>query len=299
MPRIPLPSTLRSGPFTLDEGHGCGVSTKRMRGRDLRRPFRGVRAASDPTTIEELARAFQRGALDDTVLCGITAAALLGVPLPARHARSRLLHVAVPSPNRSPKARGTVGHKLQLDADAIRDWHGIRVTSPERTWCDLATVLSVPDLVAAGDFLIHWEHPLTNDRSLRAAVLGWRGHRGVRKLRVAIELLNNRSESRRESLLRVIVVSNGLRGVEANLPIVTSSGYHYRADLAFREPKVILEYQSRFHDVTKEFRADMTRISRLEVDGWYVMQLNADDLRNENELVQRIRTVLASRSNSR
>ena len=39
----------------------------------------------------------------------------------------------------------------------------------------------------------------------------------------------------------------------------------------------------------------MTRISRLEADGWYVLQINNGDLGNPGELVQRIRKVLESR----
>ena len=39
----------------------------------------------------------------------------------------------------------------------------------------------------------------------------------------------------------------------------------------------------------------MTRRSRLEAQGWYVMEINADDLGDPVELVARIRSVLARR----
>jgi hypothetical protein len=39
----------------------------------------------------------------------------------------------------------------------------------------------------------------------------------------------------------------------------------------------------------------MTRISRLESAGWFVVQLNANDLRDARELVERIRRVIAMR----
>ena len=39
----------------------------------------------------------------------------------------------------------------------------------------------------------------------------------------------------------------------------------------------------------------MTRISRREADGWVVIQVNSDDLRNPVELVDRIRRVLSAR----
>lgn len=40
----------------------------------------------------------------------------------------------------------------------------------------------------------------------------------------------------------------------------------------------------------------MTRRSRLEAKGWYVMELNADDLKDPDELLMRIRLVLARRN---
>jgi len=39
----------------------------------------------------------------------------------------------------------------------------------------------------------------------------------------------------------------------------------------------------------------MTRRSRIEAQGGYVMEINADDLRNPAELMARIRSVLISR----
>jgi very-short-patch-repair endonuclease len=81
----------------------------------------------------------------------------------------------------------------------------------------------------------------------------------------------------------------------ANLPIRTSGGYGYRADLAFPDVKVIVEYQSRFHDTTKNFTDDMTRKSRLEADGWHVIEVNAPDLDDPAELIARIRRVLSRR----
>lgn len=172
-------------------------------------------------------------------------------------------------------------------------------SAPERTWCDLASELSGPDLVAAGDYLIHHELPLTTQDALRAAVADWGSRAGAARLRWAVERLDDRSESRRESLLRVMVLGARIAGVEANEWIATSGGYRYRGDLVIREKLVIIEYQSRFHDGTKAFDSDMTRISRLEADGWRVVQVNNRDLADERELVQRIRKVLAGRPSIR
>lgn len=115
-------------------------------------------------------------------------------------------------------------------------------------------------------------------------------------MRQALPLLNDRSESRPESWLRVILVHAGLPPASINHVIVdTESGKAHRTDLAFPKYKVLLEYQGDYHRGQKQWRNDMTRRARLEADGWIVMEINADDLRDPRELAGRIRTALRSR----
>jgi very-short-patch-repair endonuclease len=178
---------------------------------------------------------------------------------------------------------------MTVKNEELRVWNGLRVTSPERTWCDLGAILHVPDLIAAGDYLLHRDLPMATVESLGRAIASRRGRRGVRRLRVAQPYLHERSESPQESKLRYILLSAGLRGLEANYAIRTSGGYDYRADLAFPASKVIVEYQSDLHHNSPEkFRADMTRVSRLQADGWTIMLVNRDDLHNPLELIARI-----------
>jgi very-short-patch-repair endonuclease len=265
-----------------------------MRGKDLIRPVRGVYlAAAGPIDFASRCQAVLRRVSPDAFLCGSSAARALAVPLPGRIERSTVVDIGVFSPSSPPEGRGIRGHCLELPTREVRELHGMRITSPEETWCSLGTLLGLTELVAAGDFLIHHEAPLTSINRLARRVEAWQGKRGVRRLRHALGFLNPRSESPKESELRVIVVEAGIRGLEANYRIRTSGGYDYRGDLAFPSRKVIVEYQSAFHETPESFRSDMTRISRLEADGWKVIQVNKDDLRNPRELASRIRRVLA------
>jgi very-short-patch-repair endonuclease len=95
--------------------------------------------------------------------------------------------------------------------------------------------------------------------------------------------------------LRIVLLQAGFTGLVSNLEITTRDGTEYRADFAFPLEKVIVEYQSEYHAEPAQFRRDMTRIAKLQADGWYVMQVNADDLRNPTELAGRIRHVLSGR----
>ena len=297
--RIRLPPGLPTDVFTLQQGLAAGLTEKRLRGADLAQPFPGIRMpAGPPVALAQLALAYQQKMPPHAHYCGITAAVLLGVPLPSRYERSLVLHVAVPPPHRAPTGRGVRGHTLSVAPADVGVWHSLRICSPARVWCELGALLTLADLVAAGDYLLHSDRrmpALASKQILADAVARYPGRRGRRLLRAALALLDAASESPQESRLRVIILLGGIPGVVANLPITTSGGFRYRADLAFPEFKVIVEYQSGFHDSPAAFRADMTRISRLEAEGWRVILVNKDDLDNPQELLQRIRQVLAQR----
>jgi very-short-patch-repair endonuclease len=293
--RIRLPRELSRGPFTVAQGAAAGLSPDRLRGSDLHRPFYGVRSATPATTALERCRAYEQRMPEHAFFCSVTAAQLFGIPLPRHLEESVVVHVGVPSAKHPPRGRGVVGHRLSLSGTQARNWCGLRVAEPEQVWCQLGALLSVPDLVAAGDFLIRRNLPLTTHARLKDAVECFPGRRGKPRLRVAAQLLSDRAESRRESHLRVIIIQAGITGVAVNLPVTTSGGFRYRIDLAVPARKVAIEYQGEYHGDEAQRRTDMTRRARLEADGWYVLEVNADDLRDPAELVQRIRRVLAAR----
>src|SRR5690606_40113328 len=115
----------------------------------------------DVSGVMERCRAFQLWMPEHAFFCSSTAALLFGVPLPRRLEHSPVIHVAVPSPHHPPEGRGVVGHRLTVSGDYLRSWCGLRVSSPDQLWCQLGSQLSLPDLVAAGDFLIRRRLPLT------------------------------------------------------------------------------------------------------------------------------------------
>jgi very-short-patch-repair endonuclease len=222
-----------------------------------------------------------------------TAAKLHGIPLPSRLAQNDPIHVSVPAPSRAPHAARVMGHMLQVESQDVTEIAGLRVTTPVRTWLDLGTMLSLHDLVAAGDHLIHWRLPQATPLDLADALSSRRDRRGRRVLSRAIGLLNDRAESPPESILRVIVTLAGLPEPRINHEVTDRFGeFVARTDLIIDEYKIVLEYQGDYHRKTKgQWRADMTRRSRLEALGWPVMDLNADDLRGPEELVRRIRSL--------
>jgi very-short-patch-repair endonuclease len=161
-------------------------------------------------------------------------------------------------------------------------------------WCELAVLLSVHELVAAGDFLIHWRSPLVSREQLVDAARRYPDRRGRVTRRAALEHLDARSESPKESELRTILAIGGIRGLVSNLPVRVGDK-NYRLDLALPESKIDIEYQSDYHRDPAQWRRDMTRRSRLEADGWTVIEINVDDLNDPAELVARIHRIMRSR----
>jgi len=169
------------------------------------------------------------------------------------------------------------------------------MSSPERMWCELGAMLSLEEIVVAGDYLIRRYRPLTTRERLWLMLERYPDRRGRRVLQRAIHLLDERAESPAESRLRVILIEHGLTGFELNVSVdVPGTRGGYRLDFAFIGAKIAIEYQGGYHGDDAQWRADMTRISRLESLGWRVIQVNKDDLADPRELVARIRRLLAA-----
>lgn len=295
-PATPLPAALRGNAFTTHTAkHGFGEG--RLRGPDLERPFHGIRSAVALITVSDSARALQIGLPDHAFFCTVTAAAIMQIPLPWRLSRDASLHVGVPSPKRACRVVGATGHKLQLGDNDLRDWLGLRLTTPARTWCDLAAILDVENLVAAGDHIIHHPYPLATRAELEAAAARHSAKRGRARLGEALTLLDENSESPPESFIRVTIVRAGIMGLCANYPIKDARGRTFaRADLCFPEHRVIFEYHGDYHRKEPDrWRKDITRVARLSASGWHVVEIAADQLDDRHMLLQLVRDTLTLR----
>lgn len=301
MPRGFQPSELPHGlggePFTTAAGRAFGVTRSRSRAVDLDNRVHGVRAAAGSSDdFRTRCRMFAARLSADVFFSHSTAARLHGVPLPLRFERMARLHVTVPAPARAPHAQGLVGHSRQVSAtDVVVTTDGIRVSSPSRMFFEMGGVLALPDLVAVADHLIRQDAPLCSVVELveRLAV----GDRITRRaiLREAIRLASPRSESRPETVLRLILLRCGWGEPKANFEVRGLDGRRMRIDLAFPQHNLAIEYHGDYHRSAEQWRRDLARRSRLEALGWTVVELTADDLRDPDELVARI-TAIAARA---
>jgi hypothetical protein len=189
-----------------------------------------------------------------------TAAILWGIPLPL-HLESDIVHVTVPIGLRAPQHRGVRGHQRTLVAADVSAPHGFRMTTPVRTWCDLSELTTIPELVAAGDFLIHWQTPLTTATALEEYSIRNPQRRGTRARRAALPLLSDRAESYRESILRALILTAGFPAPEVNHEVRDERGRILaRVDLAWPDHRVAHEYEGDHHRTDRaQWQRDLPR----------------------------------------
>lgn len=206
-----------------------------------------------------------------------SAALILGLPLPEALARDALVHVSVPEPGSRPQRAGVVGHEVRVEDGDIQNWHGLPVTSPVRTFVHLSTQLTLPHLVAVGDYLVAHPTPYANPAELQKAARDHRGRRGARVLGRAVDLVRVGAESPMESILRVLLVEHGLPEPELNASLFEAGGrFLARVDLLYRDQRLVIEFEGDQHRTDRrQFVRDLDRIDDLIRDDWRVLRFSS------------------------
>jgi len=209
----------------------------------------------------------------DSVLSSVTAATIHAQwlpPLPdAIHVATAVPEVAGRAMTRSRRPE-VVAHRLQLDEADVMVLAGVPVMTPARTWFDLAAVLSLPDLVAAGDSVLRSG---VEFEELLDVVERLRGRRGTARARAAVPILDARSRSRAESHLRVAIWTPDLPRFEVNEAVHRrEGGWLAEPDLSLAEARLALEYQGEDHAELRRMRRDISRKRDLHGDGWLTLE---------------------------
>lgn len=287
-----------------------GHSRRRLRGADVQRPSRGVRAIGvDLDTVYGRCLAYKPRMPSGQAFSHVTAAKLYLIPLPPHREHDQILHVSVNESTEPPCVSGVVGHALSGIEARFRRHVGFIVIDPVSTWCQLASALSLYDLIAAGDFLVSGrvtdsgrEPPLTTLEELRAGIARYAVRWGVRKLREAIERVRTGVDSRPETWNRLSLVDGGLPEPIVNQPIFNSRGVRLgKPDLSYPWARIVFEYEGDGHRVSKKrFRADITRREVFETERWRVIRVIPDDVFvNPSAFLRRVRRIIAQQTSAK
>ncbi|MFF2051769.1 endonuclease domain-containing protein [Leifsonia sp. NPDC058194] len=173
--------------------------------------------------------------------------------------------------------------------------HGLPLADPVETWVQLSSMLTVEDLVVAGDALVRRDGPLADLPTLRSAVEGAAGRPGIRRLRVALPLVRARTDSPMETVLRLAIVRSGLPEPNVN-HVIHAADRNYHADLAYPWARLAIEYDGEQHRLDRrQYQADIDRLWSIEAAGWQIVRVNRTHLADGAEsAITRIRAALAS-----
>lgn len=239
-------------------------------------------------------RAGLLGSSDRAAICHLTAGHLYrldGLPPVAR------VDVTGPPTQSRRSSQLVSAHGAELD-DAGWVWlDGLPVTSAGRTCLDLAR--SQPRVIAVRSVESALRQRHVDGAELARVATGARGWPGVRRLRTAMALADQRSESLLETGGRLVLQDAGLVPDEVQLRILDRDGHLVaRADLAWLAQLVVVEFDGLApHAGRAAFRHDRRRQNALLNSGWLVLRFTWEDVFGRPAyVVQEVRCALAARS---
>ena len=148
-----------------------------------------------------------------------------------------------------------------------------------------------------GDGLVCRKNPVASVDDLQAAVTDARRRPGAAKLRRALLEIRPRTDSARETRLRLLLVRSGLPEPEVNGAILDAAGRFIGfGDLLYRAERLLLEYDGDHRRDEGQFNRDVDRLDDIMETGVRVIRVNKELLANAPKLLARVRRNLADRA---
>ncbi len=255
-------------PFTLREAVAAGVPAYALRSRRFKQVLRGIYVSREVVVTDEvMCRAALKAVPDPSAhVSHVSAARLHGLPVPELPDE----HVTVTTAAARRRRRGVVCHVGPPGAVTTR--RGLRVSSPERVFAELAALVSLVDLVVVGDHVVRRE--LCTVERLRAAASNSPLPGRVRA-KEAADLVRERVDSPVETRLRLLLRFAGLPEPVTNYEVRDARGLLLRRhDLALPEQRLAFEVQGRHHvEAQQTWESDIDRLEESNAEDWRTVQV--------------------------
>jgi hypothetical protein len=150
---------------------------------------------------------------------------------------------------------------------------GLRLTTPERTAFDIGrretrdrAVADLDALAAATDFKVGDVMELAGQH---------RRARGLRKLDVALDLVDGGAQSPKETLLRLLLIDAGFPRPQTQIPVPGPDGFpRYFLDMGWEDIMLAVEYEGEQHWTDpRQFGYDVDRQEYISGVGWTVIRV--------------------------
>ncbi|PQM49319.1 hypothetical protein C1Y40_00457 [Mycobacterium talmoniae] len=153
----------------------------------------------------------------------------------------------------------------------------MKVTTPARTALDLACRYPVGRAVAAIDALARATHLKMADVELLAE--RYPGRRGIRRARIALDLVDPGAESPRETWLRLLLIRAGFPRPQTQIPLYDEYGQLVAViDLGWEDIKVGVDYEGEHHRTTRrEFNKGIRRHETVTGLDWIDVRVTVED----------------------
>jgi hypothetical protein len=196
--------------------------------------------------------------------------------------------------NRPPD--GIISRNDHFTYDDVLEMDGMAVATPQRTAYDLgrylprdAAVVHLDALARATGLAADHVAPLV-DR--------YKGARNIRRLRVAIDLMDGGAQSPKETTLRLLLIDAGYPRPATQIPVFDGLGRPFaHLDMGWEDMMIAVEYDGDQHRTDRvRYAWDVKRLRRVKRIGWYHIKVIAED--RPQHILERVARAWAMRRDS-
>ena len=275
MPTPPVPSRVNR-PVTRRDAQSTGITDWHLRHRAVLRLSRDAYMPQrDSADLLLRIRAVLLGAPEGALVSHQTAASLFGLQIPLAPMDERV-HLTVPPPTRVRHRADRRIHVSAVPAVQVQRRAGIALTSPGRTWLDLAAHIHPGALLAVTDQMLRRRYPRIGFERILQAAPGVRGTRAARSVLAAAHPL---AGSPMESVLRWLIHDAGLPAPVLQHVVRDRDGrFLAQVDLAWPDRRVLVEFDGNVHRERRVFVEDLRRQNGLVLADWTVLRFTSADV---------------------
>jgi very-short-patch-repair endonuclease len=278
-------------PFTRADAVRAGIDPKILRTSRFRRIFRGVYIdANVPDSPFARAEAAVVIHPPGAFASHGSAARMYGLPVPGEPVE----HVTVTA-EKDRRPRPEVRSHVTTLTPRLMRVRGVLVSHPLQMFVELASTLSLVDLVVVGDALAKTYRikpvALVAHCEQSPAPHAATALRAARYVRAEVD-------SPMETRLRMLIVLAGLPEPEVNHKILDGRGrVRRRLDLSYPDLRLIVEYDGRHHvERVASWEGDLDRREEFDDDGWRILVVTSKGVYKEpGRTIARVHRALVAR----
>ena len=181
------------------------------------------------------------------------------------------IEVVAPPGRRHP---GMLLRNERIDGDEVCVMGGLLVATPERTALDLARHLERDVAVRCLDALAGATR--IDQHALAGLVARYHGARGMKRARIALDLMDGGAQSPKETWLRLLLIDAGYPRPRTQIHLTDGFAAAY-LDLGWEEPRIGLDYDGVLHQTDRQrFVHDIGRNELIDRSGWIDLHVVAE-----------------------